>query len=284
MAEPGRTMRVAGDGASKAMPRKVALNKSMVDGLRCPPGRADVHLYDAKIAGLAYRLTAKGSRSWYLVKRIRGRPQRVRLGGGELTVEQARTAAAKLNGEIAAGGGPAAERRTLRRTGTLDELWQAYRDKHLKPRASAKTVADDGSRWATCFADWRTRPALGVTEADVRALHARLGKERGHVTANRSVQFLRRMYNWARLGHNPAATGCVTMFKESSRDRFVQVDELSKLFKAMDDEATNPLVRDFLYVALLTGARRSNVAAMRAEEVNVPAASWTIPARKAKAG
>ena len=280
MAEPTR-MRIAG-ATAKAMPRKVGLTKSAVDALACPPGRADVHLYDAKVAGLAYRVTARGARAWYLVRRIKGRPQRVRLGGGDLTVEQARRAAEKMNGEIAGGSDPATERRTVRRSATLGELWTAYHDRHLKPRGTARTIETDSSRWDTCFEGWANRRSLAVTEADVRALHADLGKTRGHVTANRAVQLLRRMYNWARLGHNPAGSGAVSMFRETSRSRFVQPGELPALFKALDAEETNPTIRDFLYVALLTGARRANVCAMRDEEVDVAAAKWTIPGTKSK--
>ena len=180
-------MRLAGEN-KKAIARKLMLNKTIIDGLTCPPGRSDVHLYDLKTPGLAYRLTANGSRSWYLIRRIHGRAQRLRLGGRELTIEQARNAAATENGEIAKGADPVAERRTIRQSATLGELWQAYKEKHLTARASAKTIITDESRWATCFADWANRKALSITETDVRDLHTRLGVDRGHTTANRAIQ------------------------------------------------------------------------------------------------
>ena len=98
------------------------------------------------------------------------------------------------------------------------------------------------------------------------------------------MQLLRRLYNWAKIGHNPAGAGAVTMFRETTRDRFVQPGELPALFKAINDEQTNPLIRDFLKVALYTGARRSNVAAMREDEINADAATWTVPGLKSKSG
>jgi integrase len=274
------TLRLASDNA-KAIPRRVALTKTTIDALACPPDRRDIHVYDAKVPGLAFKLTSNGASAWFLIRRIAGRAQRVRLGGRELTVEQARVAATRFNGEIASGGNPALERRTARRSSTLEQLWEAYRDKHLKVRGTERTIASDENRWKTCFEGWGSRRALGVTEADVRSLHTKLGADKGHVTANRAVQLLRRLYNWARLGVNPASKA-VDMFTETTRERFVQPDELPKLFKALDAEETNPAIRDFIYLALFTGARRSNVLAMRDEQLNVSSAVWTIPAASSK--
>lgn len=274
-------MRIAGEN-KKALARKVMLNKTVLDKLVCPPGRRDVHVYDAKVPGLAYRLTSNGARAWYLIRRIHGRSNRLKLGGRDMTVEQARDTATKENAGIISGRNPVVERRTVRQSATLGELWTAYKDKHLTPRASAATIRTDTSRWDTCFVDWASRKALAINESDVRAFHSQLGVDHGHTTANRAMQLLRRMYNWARLGVNPVSAAKVEMFNETSRERFVQPDELPKLFKALDDEQTNPLVRDFIYTALFTGARRSNVMSMRDDEINLHTAVWTIPPAKSK--
>jgi integrase len=140
----------------------------------------------------------------------------------------------------------------------------------------------DESRWQTCFEGLKTRKALSIVESEVRSLHAKLGEKLGQVTANRAMQLLRRMYNWAQIGHNPVTKGAVKMFHESSRARFVQPDELPKLFKALDAEETNPLIRDFIYACLFTGARRSNVCAMKFSDINITAATWAIPGDESK--
>jgi len=274
------SMRLTTD-AVKAMPRKLALTKTIIDGLSCPPDRRDVHIYDTKVPSLAYKLTRNGAAAWFLIRRIEGRAQRLRIGGRDLTVDQARKLAQQHNGKIADGENPVIERRTARRSSTLQELWESYFEKHLKPRGSARTIATDESRWKTCFEGWGARRAMSVTEADVRALHTKLGEERGHVTANRAVQLLRRMFGWARLGANPASKA-VSMYRETTRARFVQPDELPRLFRALDDAATNPSIRDVVYIALYTGARRSNVLSMRDDEINLAAGTWTIPGSKSK--
>ena len=52
-------MRIATEDR-KALPRKVAITKKTIDTLKCPPGRRDIHVYDSKVHGLAFRLTSNG--------------------------------------------------------------------------------------------------------------------------------------------------------------------------------------------------------------------------------
>ena len=52
------------------------------------------------------------------------------------------------------------------------------------------------------------------------------------------------------------------MFKEIRRDRFLSGEELARFFEALDLSESETF-RDFLLLALFTGARRSNVLSMR---------------------
>jgi hypothetical protein len=233
-------LKLATGDEAKALPRKLKFTVTKLAEIKIPAiGRVTV--YDSKTPGLAFTVTDKGNRAFYVVRRIHGRPTRLRLGGAEMTIDQARTAAIMMQGSIAGGADPAEERRQHRRAGTLEELWKSYGDEHLKPRCSPRTILTDENRFKTCLDEWKSRKLLSIPEGDVRGLHARLGVERGHVTANRAVQLLRRIFNWARLP-NPAGRSAVTMFRESSRSRFVQPDELPKLFKALNNKQTNPLI------------------------------------------
>jgi integrase len=112
-------------------------------------------------------------------------------------------------------------------------------------------------------------------------LHAELAKERGNVTANRAVQLLRRLFNFARLQPNPAGGRAVDFFPERSRERFLLPDELPRFFEALDEEP-NDTLRDFFYACLWTGQRRGNVASMRWDELDLDAAIWVIPGAKTK--
>ena len=78
-------------------------------------------------------------------------------------------------------------------------------------------------------------------------------------------------------GSNPAKG--VRRFTERSRERFLQPDEMPRFLEALAREP-NPTFRDFVLIALLTGARRANAQAMRWEEVHLERATWEIPVTK----
>lgn len=82
-------------------------------------------------------------------------------------------------------------------------------------------------------------------------------------------------------GGDPAAG--VEKFPEASRERFLQADELQAFFVALDREPSDTL-RDFFYLALWTGARRSNVQAMKWGDLNLDMCVWCIPPDEAKGG
>lgn len=106
----------------------------------------------------------------------------------------------------------------------------------------------------------------------------------GETTANRAVQVLRAMFNWAAkkgqryfTGENPAKGD--TMFAEVERERFLQPDELRPFFESLAAEA-NVTIRDCFMIQLLTGAREANCEEMRWTQVSIARAEWHIPKTK----
>ena len=59
----------------------------------------------------------------------------------------------------------------------------------------------------------------------------------------------------------------------------MQPDELPRFFEALANEP-NETARDFFMVSLLTGARKSNVLAMRWKDISFNAATWRIEETK----
>jgi integrase len=151
-----------------------------------------------------------------------------------------------------------------------------YAKAHKKPRS----VEGDEWLWGAYLKPWAGRRLSAIKKSDVQARHAKIGSENGIYSANRMLALLRAMFNQADeigyRGDNPAAG--VKMFKEQSRDRFLQPAELQAFFAALEAEA--PLFRDFFLIALLTGARRSNVQAMAWADLDLAAGYWRIPQTK----
>ena len=102
------------------------------------------------------------------------------------------------------------------------------------------------------------------------------------MTANIAVKLLRALFNKAiewELWNKPNPANGIKLFREYSRERFLQPDELPRFFKALADEE-NETIRDYILMSLLTGARRSNVLEMRWDQVSIERREWRIPATK----
>ncbi len=138
------------------------------------------------------------------------------------------------------------------------------------------------SNYRLYLSAWGNCKLSMVSRRDVQTLHAKLGREKGRVTANIAVRLLRAMFNKAiewELWDKPNPARGVKLFPEDARERFLQPDELPWFFQAVADEP-NETIRDYVLISLLTGARRSNVLAMRWDEINLERAEWRIPTTK----
>jgi integrase len=134
--------------------------------------------------------------------------------------------------------------------------------------------------------DWSRQRLSSIEKGDVRRLMVALKDGHGASTANRAFELLRAMYNklieWNLYdGDNPCAG--IEKFEEQSRDRFLQGDELPAFFTALDALPAGTL-KDFVQLALYTGARRNNVLGARWADIDLHASLWTIPGKVSKSG
>jgi integrase len=267
------------------MATRLNFTKRDIDALALPPQGKRLWVYDGRVRGLALQVTSTGAKSFYVVRKVEGRTEFIRLGAyPDLTIEQARKSAQAVNGEIARGINPAEQRREKHREWTLGELWADYLEHHAK--VHKRSWRTDELRFKYLL-PWANRKLSAIKRSEVKSLHARLGQDHGHYAANRLLALLRHMVNYAmrergvKLSENPALG--VKPFKEEKRERWLQASDLPAFFQAVAEE-TNPDIRDYITVSLLTGARKSNVLSMRWGEVDLERAVWAIPAAKFKTG
>ena len=81
-------------------------------------------------------------------------------------------------------------------------------------------------------------------------------------------------------GPNPCER--VKRFREAERERFLQPSEMRPFFAAL--KAEPPIWRDFWLLCLFSGARRSNVAAMAWQDIDLDGGVWYLPGQKTKTG
>jgi len=246
---------------------------------------------DTRVSGLGVIVQPTGRRSFYWFRKVHGRPTWKTIGDfPDLTIEQARARASQMNAEIADWKsrryeGPSPFEQPEREP-TLGEILEDYCVVRLSGHSKNPEGACARVRWSfkKYVEPWRNKRLSSVKRTHVYDLRDSIGKKHGHVTANRVVTMLRTLYNWAAKargwkGDNPASR--IEPFPEKSRERFIQPDEMVALLAAVRDEPNRDL-RDFVVLALFTGARMSDVLSMRWPDVWYVNAEWIIPNPKAK--
>lgn len=236
--------------------------------------------HDTTKRGLKLMVHPSGVKTFILYRKIKGKPERVTIGHfPDITIEQARKQIDVLNSKIVQGINPNEEKRAIRSEMTLQYLFDQYLEKYAKVhKKSWKGDQDQFNRYLT---EWSKRKLSAITKANIQKLHTEIGANNGIYAANRLLALLHvlfsRAYDWGWEHPNPAHG--IKKFREKSRDRFMQADELPRFFKALSEES-NHMIRDYILISLLTGARRSNVLSMKWEQVNFECATWTIPETK----
>ncbi len=259
---------------------KFNFTKRILEDLPIPSKGKRVYHYDTKVRGLGVSLTDKGTLTFIVYRKVNGRPERITLGRyPDLSIENARGAASEVNSQIAQGKNPNQEKNKLRDELTLKELFIQYFERHAK--LHKKSWQDDEKWYRLYLSQWNKRKIFSIHRTDIEALHAKVGKDHGIYAANRMLTLLCVMFNkaidWGWEGVNPVHG--IKKFREISRERFLQGDELPRFFKALEEE-NNRALADFFMLGILTGARRGNLLAMRWEEVNFDQATWRIPETK----
>lgn len=151
----------------------------------------------------------------------------------------------------------------------------------LKLAKRAKRIRWQRDNYLAKFSQMKMR---SISSTMVFNFHRDLGAKAGTVAANRVATFLRTLYNWgtkAGLYHgvNPAAK--LEQFEETERDRFLDIHELMRLGKALDEENDSD-VADFVRLALATGMRKGNITEMAWPNINFETKTWTIPSTRTK--
>ena len=238
------------------------------------------YYYDEREKGLVMAVTPTGTKTFFLYKRIEGKPERLLLGRfPDISIENARKLATAAKGEIAVGANPQKDKRAIRDEMTFGALFADYMEKYSK--VHKRSWKYDEREVNKFLSRWMKRKISSFDRPEIERFHAKIGKENGLYQANRLLERIRSIFNkaidWGWAGPNPA-TG-IKKYKEKSRDRFLQPDELPRFFEALANEP-NEVARDFFMISLLTGARKSNTLAMCWKDINFSSATWRIELTK----
>lgn len=255
-----------------------SFNSSKLDNLPLPKDGKRLVFRDDKTPYLNLIVYETGRKNFYIYRAVKGVPRRIKLGGyPELTVNQARELAGRVNWEIAQGTN--IDDIQLNRKGkgiTLAELFKEYLENYAK--LHKKTWREDERIFIKYLECWHSKLLKELIRRDIEKLHAHIGSQYGKIQANRVLALLSCLFNkaisWEYFKENNPCLG-IKRFKEKTRERFLQPNEMVKFFRGLNDE-TNTTARDFILMALLTGARKSTVFSMAWVDVDLKQKVWNI--------
>jgi integrase len=258
------------------------LNKTFVESLESKD--KEIVYWDDKLTGFGVKVTPTGKKVYIFKYRDNnGKQRKITIGShGKYACNEAKDEAKEIQKSANKGldieKDLVIEKRKLELT--LNELLEIYIERHAKQHKKTwKYNEQYYNRYLRkVFGD---RKLSDISQTEVATLHSQIGKKSGHSMANQIVTLLGMLYNKAvewEYFNNRIPTLYIKKFKEKSRDRFLQAHELPIFLQAVDEE--EPLFKDFFYILLLTGQRKTNVLEMQWKDISFESSSWRIPETK----
>src|SRR3984957_4156007 len=240
---------------------ELKLTEDRITKLECPAGKKDVLFFDEVQRGLAVRVTSAGGKTYLAQYTFAGSKRRIPLGAPTLAL--ARSAAAKILGDVAQGRDPAADRKAAALVakekaesealtlGLLIDRWEAGHLVDKRPGYAAE--ATRALRFA--FKEHLKTPATALTSKAAKAILNDIADDGKKATARLTGAYGRACYGWAigkdLLTENPFAG--VKLAAVASRDHVLTDAELRAIWQATARASSFNLIVRML---MLTGQRR----------------------------
>ena len=261
---------------------KFNFTKHGIEDLPLPEEGKRSYYGDTKVHGLLVDITSNGRKTFYFRRKVNKVSQRILIGPfPEFTIEEARNRALEIAAAIAKGESPYDERKAKKLELTLGNLFEEYLNGHVKQHCVAIKHIEGDLR---CYlSDWKDRKLSTITKAEVQQRMIRVGQENGRTAANHMLTYARAAINWC-LKNN--LTSCenpwvgIKKYKTQPRERFLNRTELLSFFTSLSELPNETGIRDYLYLCLFTGARRTNVLTMRWQDADLDLGIWRIPRTK----
>jgi integrase len=277
------------------MRSRLKFTKDVISRLTSKTVNKTKFIWDRQMPGFGVSLRPTGSASFVVQYRCGSRQRRLALGAAiPAKLESARDEAWTILTDARKGIDHAAERQIAR-----------IKANEAQQCVTVKEVIDDFLKWrvkqkpksqqeASSYLNkhWQFLHELPI-EGDLRSKVVKgiadIAKNNGPIASNRARTYLSTFFKWAMQhgykmydGNNPVANTYKAKQKEESRDRVLQKEEIKELWNALDDFDQD--FRDVVRLLILTGQRRSEVALMTWQELDLDNAVWTLPKDRSKNG
>lgn len=260
---------------------------------------------DAKVSGLALRVSAKGKKSWtFRFRNKSGRQRRLSLGTyPAIPLVKARRMALDALGNTQDGKDPAKERRDEKaRAGlqvirTVNDLANDYfaAARIGRHRNDARPKRESTLAMEEAYYSRLIKPKFGAMEIaellrpDLQRFLDQTSKS-SPTSARQCRNIIRQMYNFAIsreiTDRNPAQRSSIT--KSKTRDRVLTDEEIKSIWRICNDPSEDELagvskiMALALQFAMVTLQRGNEVCGATKGEVDLANRIWTIPGERTK--
>lgn len=252
----------------------------------------------AEGAGFGLMVYPNGAKSWLLrYTAADGRRRPMILGSyPDMSLTDARAAAAVARAQLAAGADPLDERRAARdttraqaieqrRAPTVAEAFADYMALCVRPRLKRPDAVERDA--GLLLAELGPLKLADVRRRDIVALldgvRLRGALHQAEMIRSRVGTFFAWAMERELIGTNPCA-GLARQHKPQPRERALNDAELRALWAWLEAGALPASLRDGLRLVLLTGQRPGEVFGLPWSELDLPARLWHLPAERSKNG
>ncbi len=241
-------------------------------------------MWDRQLPGFGVRTRKSGHKTYVLFYRPqnRKRMRKLTLGQAEaIQASEARRQARELLGKIAAGEDPADERLAYRNA-SLHSAYEAFKAEHL-PK-----LAPEHAKHRKRIFERHFLPKLGdkvlseISRGEIKEIIDRIAKKHQTAACNAHRGFSA-FLSWC-LEHglieHHVLRGTKLPAPYRPRERTLSDDELIAVWKAC--EGLPQLWKSYFRMLIASGQRRTEVACMHWDEIDLDRQIWTLPAHRTK--
>lgn len=265
--------------------RKFRFTQRDLDRLpSCPPDAVSkaYEVSDTEVTGLRLSITKGGRKFWFWRYTFEGRKRAARIGEyPAIDLAAARKRAGEMRAMLDMGKDPQGAQDELKAMPSFAEF--AEREYMPMARQTKRSHKEDAHRLRNhLIPRFGPKKLSEISTREVQALIGEIAKSRSPATANRILSLIARMLKlatiWGIIEKNPCY-GIVKFREQRARERFLNSDEISRLFQAMEGDGHRYGVAAIKFL-LLTGLRRNEALRAKWEQVDFGRGLMHLPQTK----
>lgn len=268
---------------------KITMTTTILDAAKCPPkGRVDI--FDAMTAGLNLRVT-EGRKSWSFVYTAPGTSTRARLSLGTYpatTLKDARTRAIEARGHLEGGIDPRNLATAAEAPKTIAQLVEERLS--MEVRGKLRRAAE---------MEWRYNkyvlPLIGKVPVKDFKIDPHYNRVKDPIVKRGKMRMAGMVYQDLNGLFQFAIERGTIEFSQMARvkrpdvyvprDIWLKDHEIKTLWDSLPTAIDqSPAIQRIIQLLLATGQRLQEVAGIARHEIDLKAATWTLPAARAKNG